>query len=76
MRLNSCLGVTSESTREFISQFGKAVDVTAMLDREMGRSKGFGFEGVSVEPTLESGNLQIDGKLSRRYNSSQSPRSN
>ena len=52
--------------REFFSQFGKVVDATAMLDRETGRSKGFGFvsfEGVNVEPILGFGNLEIDGKL-------------
>ncbi|KAI0075426.1 hypothetical protein K474DRAFT_1664285 [Panus rudis PR-1116 ss-1] len=37
-----------------------------MLDRETGRSKGFGFvsfEGANVEPILGFGNLEIDGKL-------------
>ncbi|KAL6310155.1 hypothetical protein BKA93DRAFT_186645 [Sparassis latifolia] len=58
--------VTSESMREFFSQFGKVVDSTVMLDRETGRSKGFGFvsfENVNVEPFLGFGNLEIDGKL-------------
>ena len=52
--------------REFFSQFGKVVDATVMLDRETGRSKGFGFvsfEGVNVEPIRGFGNLEIDGKL-------------
>ena len=60
--------VTSESMREFFSQFGKVVDATVMLDRETGRSKGFGFvsfENVNVEPLLGFGNLEIDGKLVR-----------
>ena len=54
--------------REFFSQFGKVGDATVMLDRETGRSKGFGFvsfENVNVEPMLGFGNLQIDGKLVR-----------
>ncbi|KAI9059050.1 RNA-binding domain-containing protein [Trametes sanguinea] len=58
--------VTSESMREYFSQFGKVVDATVMLDRETGRSKGFGFvsfENVDVTPMLGFGNLQIDGKL-------------
>lgn len=58
--------MTSESMREFFSQFGKVVDATVMLDRETGRSKGFGFvsfEGANVEPILGFGNLEIDGKL-------------
>ncbi|KAI0666128.1 hypothetical protein C8Q78DRAFT_1072614 [Trametes maxima] len=58
--------VTSESMREYFAQFGKVVDATVMLDRETGRSKGFGFvsfENVDVQPMLGFGNLQIDGKL-------------
>lgn len=54
--------------REYFSQFGKVVDATVMLDRETGRSKGFGFvsfENVNVEPLLGFGNLEIDGKLVR-----------
>ena len=52
--------------REFFSQFGKVVDATVMLDRETGRSKGFGFvsfENANVEPLLGFGNLEIDGKV-------------
>ncbi|KZT74622.1 RNA-binding domain-containing protein [Daedalea quercina L-15889] len=58
--------VTSESMREYFSQFGKVVDATVMLDRETGRSKGFGFvsfENADVQPLLGFGNLEIDGKL-------------
>ena len=52
--------------REFFSQFGKVVDSTVMLDRETGRSKGFGFvsfEDTDVTPFLGFGNLEIDGKM-------------
>ncbi|KAK7036580.1 hypothetical protein VNI00_011513 [Paramarasmius palmivorus] len=58
--------VTSESMREFFSQFGNVIDSTVMLDRETGRSKGFGFislEDTDVRPFLGFGNLEIDGKL-------------
>lgn len=58
--------VTSESMREFFSQYGTVVDSTVMLDRETGRSKGFGFvsfEDTNVQPFLGFGNLEIDGKL-------------
>ncbi|VDC03169.1 unnamed protein product [Peniophora sp. CBMAI 1063] len=34
---------TSESMKGFFSSFGKVVDATVMVDRETGRSKGFGF---------------------------------
>lgn len=62
--------VTSESMREFFSQFGKVIDSTVMLDRETGRSKGFGFvsfEDTNVQPFLGFGNLEIDGKLVRYF---------
>jgi len=52
--------------REFFSQFGKVIDSTVMLDRETGRSKGFGFvsfEDTNVEPFLGFGKLEIDGRL-------------
>lgn len=58
--------VTSESMREFFSQFGRVVDSTVMLDRETGRSKGFGFvslENADVDSILGFGKLEIDGKL-------------
>jgi RNA-binding protein Musashi len=58
--------VTSESMREFFTQFGKVIDSTVMLDRETGRSKGFGFvsfEDTNVQPFLGFGNLEIDGKV-------------
>ena len=56
--------------REFFSQFGKVIDSTVMLDRETGRSKGFGFislEDVNVQPFLGFGHLEIDGKLVRSF---------
>ncbi len=56
--------------REFFSQFGKVIDSTVMLDRETGRSKGFGFisfEDTNVQPLLGFGNLEIDGKLVRFF---------
>lgn len=58
--------MTSDSMREFFSQYGKVIDSTVMLDRETGRSKGFGFvsfENANVEPILGFGKLEIDGKL-------------
>jgi len=45
--------------RAFFSQFGKVVDATVMVDRETGRSKGFGF--VTFEDN--SNDSQLVGKL-------------
>ena len=52
--------------RDFFSQFGKVIDSTVMLDRETGRSKGFGFvsfEDTDVTSFLGFGKLEIDSKL-------------
>ena len=45
--------------RVFFSKFGKVVDATVMVDRETGRSKGFGF--VTFEDN--SNDSQLVGKL-------------
>ncbi|KAI0314488.1 hypothetical protein OF83DRAFT_1063745, partial [Amylostereum chailletii] len=50
---------TSDSMRAFFGTFGKVVDATVMVDRETGRSKGFGF--VTFEDN--SNDAQLVGKL-------------
>lgn len=50
---------TPDSMRAFFSEFGKVVDATVMLDRESGRSKGFGF--VTFEDAANAD--QLVGKL-------------
>jgi RNA recognition motif-containing protein len=45
--------------REFFLRFGKVVDATVMVDRESGRSKGFGF--VTFEDSNNS--EEFVGKL-------------
>ncbi|KAF9219341.1 RNA-binding domain-containing protein, partial [Gyrodon lividus] len=50
---------SADSMREFFSAFGKVVDATVMVDRESGRSKGFGF--VTFEDATNS--EQFVGKL-------------
>ncbi|KAF8990265.1 hypothetical protein BDQ17DRAFT_1372173 [Cyathus striatus] len=50
---------TSESMRNFFSVYGKIVDATVMVDRDTGRSKGFGF--VTFEDSSNSD--QFVGKL-------------
>lgn len=64
--------VTSESMREFFSQYGRVVDSTVMLDRETGRSKGFGFislEDADIDSIVGFGKLEIDGKMVSRVHS-------
>lgn len=46
---------TNESMRAFFSAYGKVVDATVMLDRDSGRSKGFGF--VTFEDATDQDQL-------------------
>ncbi|KAF8494448.1 hnRNP A1-gamma isoform [Russula emetica] len=50
---------TADTMRVFFTKFGKVVDATVMVDRETGRSKGFGF--VTFEDN--SSDSQLVGKL-------------
>ncbi|KAI0255524.1 hypothetical protein BJV78DRAFT_680490 [Lactifluus subvellereus] len=43
---------TADSMRPFFSKFGKVVDVTVMVDRETGRSKGFGLKITATTLSL------------------------
>ncbi|KDN45532.1 hypothetical protein RSAG8_04856, partial [Rhizoctonia solani AG-8 WAC10335] len=59
--------VTSESMRDFFSQYGKVIDANVMVDRDSSRSKGFGFvtfeDQEGVDKLLQLGPLELDGKL-------------
>jgi len=46
---------TSESMKTFFGTYGKVVDATVMVDRESGRSKGFGF--VTFEDAQDTDRL-------------------
>ncbi|KAG8943796.1 hypothetical protein FRC04_002490 [Tulasnella sp. 424] len=58
--------VTAETLKKYFSQHGSVVDATVMVDRESGRSKGFGFitfeEGPSLDHLLGHG-IVLDGKV-------------
>ncbi|KAH9856412.1 hypothetical protein C2E23DRAFT_944544 [Lenzites betulinus] len=57
---------TSDSMRTFFSQYGKVVDCTVMVDRETGRSKGFGFvtfeDSSNTDQLVGQANLFLDDK--------------
>ncbi|KAF5391997.1 hypothetical protein D9757_003361 [Collybiopsis confluens] len=56
---------TSESMKEFFTTYGKVVDATVMIDRESGRSKGFGFvtfEDANNADQLVGKNIVLDEK--------------
>ena len=62
--------VTAETLTTYFSQHGSVIDATVMVDRESGRSKGFGFitfeEGPTFDHLLGHG-IVLDGKVVRRY---------
>ena len=55
--------------RAFFSQYGKVVDCTVMVDRESGRSKGFGFvtfeDASNTDQLVGHANLLLDEKQVR-----------
>ncbi|KAF4588872.1 hypothetical protein EYR40_010427 [Pleurotus pulmonarius] len=57
---------TSESMKAFFSTYGSVVDATVMMDRESGRSKGFGFvtfdEGGNADQLVGKLGLLLDDK--------------
>ncbi|TBU30920.1 hypothetical protein BD309DRAFT_861928 [Dichomitus squalens] len=61
---------TSDSMRAFFSQYGKVVDCTVMVDRESGRSKGFGFvtfeDASNTDQLVGQPNLILDDKQVRK----------
>lgn len=59
-------GVTSESLKIFLGQFGGVMDATVMFDRETGRSKGFAFatfaDEESVGVAMAASGIELEGK--------------
>ena len=56
--------------REFFGAYGKVVDATVMVDRESGRSKGFGFvtfeDASNLDQLVGKIGLTLDDKQVRR----------
>jgi len=56
--------------REFFGAYGKVVDATVMVDRESGRSKGFGFvtfeDAANLDQLVGKIGLILDDKQARR----------
>jgi RNA-binding protein Musashi len=57
--------------KEFFSTYGKVVDATPMIDRETGRSKGFGFvtfeDATNTEQLVGQVGLILDDKQVSRF---------
>lgn len=57
---HSTLGF-ADDLREYFSSYGNVVDHQIMLDRETGRSRGFGFVSFDNEDTVER--VLSDGRM-------------
>ncbi|KAK9446776.1 uncharacterized protein V1518DRAFT_423033 [Limtongia smithiae] len=59
--------VTDSDFHKFFSQFGKILDASLMMDKETGRSRGFGFitfeSDSGVDNTVANSPLTINGKM-------------
>jgi RNA recognition motif-containing protein len=51
---------TADELKELFSQYGEVLSAKIIIDRETGRSKGFGF--IDMESGAESAIEELDGK--------------
>lgn len=51
---NIAYSVSEESLRELFSQFGEVLSAKIIIDRESGRSKGFGFIEMSSDEEAQA----------------------
>ena len=59
---NLAYTTTNESMAEFFSQFGEVASATVIMDRESGRSKGYGFVEFSDDAAGEAAIAKADGQ--------------
>jgi RNA recognition motif-containing protein len=53
---------TDESLREVFEQHGATASVAVIVDRETGRSRGFGFVEFETDASAEAAREALDGK--------------
>ena len=55
-------GTTEDALHELFSQAGQVESVKVIMDRETGRSKGFGFVEMATEAAAQDAIARWDGK--------------
>ena len=67
---NLAYGVTSEGLQELFEQHGVVKSAQVLIDRETGRSRGFGFVEMENDADAEAAIGQLDGseQQGRRLN--------
>jgi RNA recognition motif-containing protein len=53
----------AEQLSQIFSQFGQVADATVVMDRDSGRSKGFGFVEMVDETAGRAAIAQLDGSI-------------
>ncbi|MFI4912776.1 MAG: RNA recognition motif domain-containing protein [Sedimentisphaeraceae bacterium JB056] len=59
---NLSYGIDSAKLSEVFSEFGTVESANVIMDRETGRSKGFGFVEFSTEEEAQSAISELDGQ--------------
>ena len=52
---------SEDSLREAFGQFGEVTEATIVVDRQTGRSRGFGFVTFSEDAAADTARQQLDG---------------
>ncbi len=53
---------TEEALKEFFAQVGEVVEAKIIIDRQTGRSKGFGFVTMATEEGAQKAVAELNGK--------------
>lgn len=53
--------INNDSLRDLFAQYGEITDAVVIMDRDSGRSKGFGFVTFASQDSAEKA-LEMDGK--------------
>lgn len=59
---NLSYSTTDESLRSIFAEFGEVASAKVIMDRDTGRSKGFGFVEMADQSSADSAIRGLDGK--------------
>jgi cold-inducible RNA-binding protein len=60
---NLSYSVNDDSLQQYFSEFGSIASVKVMMDRDSGRSKGFGFVEMSSDAEAQAAIAGMNGKV-------------
>ena len=59
---NMNYGMSEEDLKDVFGAYGEVVSTKIIIDRDTGRSKGFGFVEMSTEDAARAAIAELDGK--------------